>query len=464
MFKLCALCTATLILTQAAPFAAAHSAPAVLTEAALAGQIDAAIQGHFKPDQPGATVIVTRDGKTILRKGYGMANLEQKLPLQPDTVMRLGSITKQFTAVAILMLAEQGKLSLDDDINRHLPAYPVNGGKVTIAQLLNHTSGIASYTSNLTFWLNMGRDYSVAEMIDRFKGAERDFAPGQDWRYSNSGYILLGAIIEKASGKPYADFLAEHVFKPLGMNDTAYEGRERSKAARAQGYSVGLLTAFTPARYLSMTQPYAAGSLASTVDDLARWDAAISAGRLLKPASWQQAFTGAILPNGNPTHYGLGWQIGTLQGEPAIAHGGGINGFSTYAVRLPASKVYVAVLTNADDGVASAEMVASKAAALAMGKPFPEFKPIALASKALDAYVGTYKIDDKNERVIRRNGATLTMQRSGRPVVEIRPYKADGFFLPNTLVTLDFTRDASGKVVDLNVFQGGVSQRAVRLR
>ncbi len=461
MLKLTATCTAALIALQA-PAAWAQAAPATTTDAALASQIDASIAGHFKADQPGATVIVTRDGKTVLRKGYGLANLEHKTPLQPDTVLRLGSITKQFTAVAILMLAEQGKLSLDDDITRHLPDFPAGGDKVTIAQLLQHTSGIASYTSNPAYEKNMGKDYSVAEMIDGFKNSPRDFKPGQHWRYSNSGYFLLGAIIEKASGKPYAQFLAEQVFKPLGMNDTAYEGHERSKATRAQGYS-GDGKTFAPARHLSMTQPYAAGSLASTVDDLAKWDAAISAGKLLAAPSWQRAFTGATVASGRPTNYGMGWQIGTLQGETAIAHGGGINGFSTYAVRLPASKVYVAVLTNADSGGVAPEMIASKAAALAIGKPYPDFKPIALDAGTLDSYVGVYRIDDKNERVIRREGARLIMQRTGRQPVEIVPYKTDGFVLNNTLVMLDFGRDAKGNVIDVNVIQGGNGQRSIRL-
>jgi D-alanyl-D-alanine carboxypeptidase len=461
MFKLSALCTATLICLQA-PYALAQQAPASTADTPLATQIDASIGSYFKADQPGATIIVTRDGKTILRKAYGMANIEQKQAMQPDTVLRLGSITKQFTAVAILMLAEQGKLSLDDDIQRHLPSFPTEGGKVTIAQLLNHTSGIHNFTSTMGYGMLMGRDYTVAGMIDRFKDDPRDFKPGQDWKYSNSGYFLLGAIIEKASGMAYADFLAENIFKPLGMNDTAYEGKERGKAPRAQGYS-GDGKAFSTARYLSMTQPYAAGSLASNVDDMARWDAAISAGKLLSAASWQRAFTGSTLPNGKPTDYGAGWQLATLQGEATIGHGGGINGFSTYAVRVPASKIYVAVLTNADSGLPAPEMLASRAAALAMGKPFPDFKPIAVDGKVLDAYVGSFKIDDKNERVIKRDGDKVTMQRTGRPAVEMIPYKADGFYLPNSLVMLEFGRDAAGKVVELKVTQRGTSERSVRM-
>lgn len=461
MLRLSALCVASLILLQS-PDAAAQAAPAsAVSEQALAQQIDSAIAGYFKPGGPGAAVIVTRDGKTILRKGYGLANVEQKLAMQPDMALRLGSITKQFTAVAVLLLADQGKLSLEHDIARYLPAFPADGKHITIAQLLNHTSGVASYTSAPNFQATMDKDFTVAQMIDNFKDMPRDFAPGQAWNYSNSGYFLLGAIIEKVSGQPYADFLAEHLFKPLGMDNTAYEGRERGTAPKVPGYSADG-KGFGPATRISMSQPYAAGALVSTVDDLARWDAAISAGKLLKAASWQRAFSATTLPNGKPTNYGLGWQIGKLQGAPSIAHGGGINGFATYALRIPGDKVFVAVLTNADSGLAAPEMIASKAAALAIGKPFPDFKRIALAEQALDDYVGVYRIDDKNERIMRRDGGKLMMQRSGRPPVEIVPYKADGFFLPDTLVSIEFARDAAGKVVDVSVLQNGSAQRALR--
>jgi D-alanyl-D-alanine carboxypeptidase len=461
MLKLTAICVATLIALQA-PCAYAEQAPAAATDAALASQIDAVVAGHFKADQPGATVIVTKDGKTLLRKGYGLANVEQKLPLQPDMTMRLGSITKQFTAVAILMLAEQGKLSLDDELGRFLPDYPAPGKKVTIAQLLNHTSGVASYTGMRSFPSEMHKDFTVAQMIDRFKDLPLDFAPGQDWIYSNSGYFLLGAIIEKVSGKPYADFMAEQIFKPLAMENSAYEGHERGKAFKASGYSISE-KGFVPTRVVSMTQPYSAGSLVSTVDDLARWDAAISSGKLLKAASWQRAFTGTTLPNGKPTNYGYGWQVGTLQGEATISHGGGIPGFSTYAIRVPAKNVFVAVLTNADSGLVSSEMVASKVTAIAVGKPFPELKPIVVDAKVLGAYEGVYKIDEKTERTFKLENGKLTMARTNRRPVEVLAYKADGFYLPNTLVTMEFARDASGKVVDVTVSQNGSAQRNVKL-
>lgn len=421
-------------------------------ETPLAAQIDAAIAPHYKAGEPGSTVIVTRDGKVVFRKAYGMANVEKGVPLTPESVLRLGSITKQFTATAILMLAEEGKLSVKDEITKFFPDYPVKGKKITIEQLLHHTSGIKSYTNKPDFMMNAHKDYTVAQMIDGFKNDPFDFEPGTKYAYNNSGYILLGAIIEKVSGMPYAKFVEQRIFVPLGMENTAYEGQERGKAPRAAGYArQGEI--FKPAMVLSMSQPYAAGSLVSNVDDLARWDKAISDGKLLKAASWQQAFTGAVLPDGQPTHYGYGWGQGEVRGAKTIGHGGGIFGFSTYAFRVPSEKLYVAVLNNADSGRVQPEIVARKAAAVAMGKPYPLLAPIPVDVASLAAYEGEYRIDADATRSFRVENGKLVMQRTGRPPVKVEAYGKDKFFLEDSLVYMEFKRDAAGKVNAVTVSQ-----------
>ena len=299
-----------------------------------------------------------------------MADVARHVPMTPEMSLRVGSITKQFTSTAIMMLAEEGKLSIDDEITTYLPGYPTHGKKITIEHLLNHTSGIASYTRKPAFDTIMTRDMSVAQVIDFFKNDPPDFAPGEKWRYNNSGYFLLGAIIEKVSGLPYARFVEQRIFVPLQMNATAYEGYERGAVLRAAGHT-GTAGHYKPSAALSMTQPYAAGALVSTVDDLARWDQAVWSGKLLKPASWQKAFTPATLTGGAPTTYGYGWMLEKLQGEPTIGHGGRINGYGAYAFHVPSQNVYVAVLTNADSGVVQPEVVANKVAAIAIGKPLP---------------------------------------------------------------------------------------------
>ena len=337
----------------------------------LPDRLDQLFAAAFPSGAPGATVIITQGGATLFRKAYGQAQQAPHLALEPGMPMRLASVTKQFTAVAILLLADEGKLSLDDDITRFLPAYPTHGNKITIAHLLTHTSGIADFTSLPGFAAIENRDLGVAQVIDFFKDAKPAFAPGQRWDYSNSGYVLLGAIIEKVSGQPYADFLAERIFTPLGMQDTAYEGRERSARRRVEGYHRGLFGGFKPAPAISMSVPYAAGALVSTVDDLARWDAAVSAGKLLKPASWQRAFTPCHAANG-PCDYGLGWSIGSLLGHVTQGHSGGIPGFSTHAMRVPDQQLYVAVLANTDNPAVDPGALVVKAATLVMNDIAPK--------------------------------------------------------------------------------------------
>jgi D-alanyl-D-alanine carboxypeptidase len=463
MLKFSAIGIAVLIVLHGPAAAASGVAPvaAAMPSQALDSRIDSVIAPYFKASAPGATVIVVKDGKTVFRKAYGMANVAAKQPMTPEMVLRLGSITKQFTSTAILMLVDEGKIALDDEITKFLPDYPTRGKKITVEHLLTHTSGIVSYTDRPGYRANMNADLTVSQMIDSFKNDPLQFEPGSLWRYNNSGYFLLGAIIEKVSGQPYAKFIEQRIFVPLGMSRTAYEGQERGPVQLAAGYSA-LGSGFEASPALSMTQPYAAGALVSTVDDLARWDAAVSSGKLLKESSWKKAFTPYTLNTGKSTSYGYGWEMGKLQGVPMISHGGAINGFNTFALRLPAEKVYVAVLSNADSGLVRANVVASKAAAIAIGRPFPEYKEIALDRARLDAYAGVYQIDQANKRTFRRVQDHLVVQRAGRPAFAVRAFSNTGFFIPDTLDWFEFTRNAKGEVTQVLLHQGEnirVSQR-----
>ena len=454
MLKHTAVVVAVLLLSTSGLAQAQKPSATAAASQPLAAQLDALLAPQFKPGDPGATVIVVKDGKTVLRKAYGMADVAAKVPLTPATTLRLGSITKQFTAVAILMLADEGRLALNDPITRFFPDFPMQGKVITVEHLLTHTSGIVSYTGKPGFGATMTRDFSVAEMIDGFKNDPLEFEPGTRFHYNNSGYFLLGAIIEKVSGQPYARFLERRIFAPLGMNDTAYEGFERSRAPRAVGHTA-TDKGFAHSEPLSMSQPYAAGALVSTVDDLATWDAAIQAGQLLTPASWKRAFTSYRMAPDRTANYGYGWHIGKLQGVPMIEHGGGINGFSTHALRIPDRKVYVAVLTNSDSGPANPGLVARKAAGIAIGKPYREFKEVALDGAALDAVTGTYEVEKGVQRVFRRGGDGLVMQRSGRPPVALKAASNDTFFVPGGLDWFEFQRDAAGKVTALTLHQDG---------
>lgn len=461
MLKLSPLCLAAMLLLQL-PASAVQAAPVAATvDQALAARIDAVIAPHYKATDPGATVIVTKDGKTLLRKAYGMADVAAKVPMRAEMSLRLGSITKQFTSTAILMLAEEGKLAVTDPITKFLPDYPTQGKVITIEHLLTHTSGVVSYTGKPDFRASSTKDLSVSQMIDSFKNDPLEFAPGTRYAYNNSGYFLLGAIIEKVSGQSYAKFVEQRIFVPLGMTQTAYEGMERGPTSRAAGHSRSE-SGFAPSPPLSMSLPYAAGSLVSTVDDLARWDAAVSSGKLLKAASWTQAFTPYKLADGKATAYGYGWMLGKLRGSDTIGHGGGINGFSTYALRVPGQKVYVAVLTNADGGLVQPALVANKAAAVAMGKPFPERQTIALSADKLDGYAGVYQVDDKVSRTVRREQDHLVIQRSGRGPIALYPFADDSFFMKDMITIVKFGRNAKGAVTQVTLDDDGVESVSAR--
>jgi CubicO group peptidase (beta-lactamase class C family) len=417
-----------------------------------AAAMDAVLKAAYPADKPGAAAIVVKDGRVLFRKAYGMANLELGVPLQPDMVFRLGSITKQFTAVAILMLEEEGKLALSDPIEKFLPGFPTHGHLITIEHLLTHSSGIQSYT-DMPGWMQdrIQADLKPLELIDGFKKEPMQFAPGEHFRYNNSAYVMLGAVVEKASGKGYEAFLQERIFAPLGMKDAHYGSNEPLIPRRVSGYSERE-GAVVNARYLSMTQPYSAGSLAASVDDLAAWNAALDTEKLVKQSSLAKAWTPYATRDGKPTGYGYGWAISELRGRRAIEHGGGIFGFSTYAARLPDDRVYVAVLANSDSPATEPGLVAKKLAAIAVGDPFPEPVAVKLAPEVLRRHVGVYRVDGGATRTITLEGDKLFSQRSGGERLEIVPTSETAFFYRRSLSRLEFVADASGRTIEMLFF------------
>ena len=439
------------ILVMPAVAAAAPAGPAQKTvDDALAKRIDAVMAEIYKPGEPGAAIIVRKDGKTIFRKGYGMADMELGVPVEPDMVFRLGSITKQFTAVSILILAEQGKLSLRDEITKVLPDFPTQGRTITIEHLLTHTSGLKSYT-NLSEWLPLWRkDMTVREIIDLTKDKPMEFAPGERWNYNNTGYVLLGAVIEKVSGLTHEDYVNKNIFGPLGMKHSYYGNSERIIPRRIPGYQMGK-DGFVNAPYLSMTQPYAAGSLLSSVDDLAIWNDAVFSGKLLKKEWLDKAFTPYPLKNGGSTGYGYGWFIANYQGHRFIEHGGGINGFSTYEMTLPEDHIFLAILTNSAIGSRGPEPRAFKIATLLLGKPEPERKAVALPAGAVDALVGVYENADGQACYIIREGSKVLSQRAGDAKYEIMAASPDEFFFLDRPTRIRVLKNAVGEVTGLRL-------------
>jgi CubicO group peptidase (beta-lactamase class C family) len=407
-------------------------------------QMQTLLGNVYKAGSPGAAVIVMKDGKSLLRKGYGLADLELGVPIGPDMVFRLGSMTKQFTAVATLMLVQEGKIALDDDIRKFLPDYPTHGEKITVENLLSHTSGIKNYTE-IPSWLALWRkDFAVQELIDLFKNEPMQFKPGTKWEYSNSGYILLGAIIEKASGKSYADFIRQRIFEPLGMKHSYYGDYDTIIPGRVPGYEVHG-DGFVNTAYLSMTQPYAAGSLLSSVDDLALWNEALYTDKLVPQALLKKAWTPFTLADGRSTGYGYGWVSWDYAGHRVVEHGGNINGFASDAVRLSDDHVYVAVLSNGAGLTPAPDELAQKLAAIAIGKPMREPVAIKVPAAILDGYAGVYRIDAQTTRLVRREGDHLMTRRSGGSWAEAWPLSPSEFFYKNQPDHIHFERDAKGK-------------------
>ncbi len=429
---------------------AARSSTARPGDEALAAKIDALLDKTFKIGEPGAALLVKKDGRVLVRRGYGTADLELGIPVEPDMSFRLGSITKQFTAVSILILEERGRLSVQDPVEKYLPDFPTQGRTITIENLLTHTSGIVDYTS-LAEWLPLWRkDMSVADVIALFKDKPPDFAPGEHWKYSNSGYILLGAIIEKASGETYEDFVQKNIFDPLGMKHSYYGSASRVLPRRIPGYGRDH-SGFFNAPYISMTQPYAAGSLLSSVDDLALWNEALLANTLVKKESLDRAWTPFKLNDGTSTGYGYGWSISDDQGHRLIEHGGGIMGFSTDGMLFPEDRALIVLLTNSAIEDRAPAPFAEKIADLVLGIAPKEIKAVPLGEKDLSPLLGVYADWEKTKISISREGTQVFAQTSGgakREIVALSPVE---FAYLDRPTRLTFEKNAAGEIVGLTV-------------
>lgn len=312
----------------------------------LETKIDSLLKTKYPKDAPGACFLVAKDGQVIYKKAFGMANLELSVPMNTNNVFEIGSMTKQFTAIAILMLMEQGKLKLNDHLDKYIPDFP-NGNKITIHHLLTHTSGIKDFTSIKGLNAIAKNNIIPKDLIDLFKNEPADFPPGEKYKYCNSGYIILGYVIELVSGQSYPDFIEQHIFKRLSMNHSYYASHRNIIVNRASGYSKRGDN-YENSRYISFSLPYASGSLMSTVDDMLIWQQAIKNNLLINPETTEKVFTNYTLNNGDKIDYGYGWHVEDVGGISIIEHGGSIFGFKSMGVYIPNKDIYVVGLTNCD--------------------------------------------------------------------------------------------------------------------
>lgn len=420
------------------------------SNAELAGYADQLFSRAYAAGEPGAAVLVMKDGQVVLRKGYGMASLELGVPIQPDMVFEIASITKEFTAAAILLLEERGKLSVEDEVTKYLPDYPTHGQKITLRHLLTHTSGVPDFTGLPEWWPRMREDMTVPQIIDLFKDKPLDFTPGEKQSYSNSGYVLLAAVIEKASGKSYEDFMEQEILAPLGMKRSRNWHLHEIVPGLVTGYDMGEAGPMSTLPF-SMTQTIGAGSLLSTVDDLALWTEALSSGKLLKRESLERMTTPWKLPSGQPVKGGYGIQIFEEDGKRILAHGGGVSGFNSYLLSIPGERLQVAVLSNIsghDPGVGG---LAYRVAMKALGRPVEDRKAMDLDPAALDEYVGLYRFDEKRCQSVFREGTRLFAQGTGGEKHEILAASRDDFFYLDLDPRIHFRRDGEGKITGMDL-------------
>ena len=450
----------------AAALLAASAAPALAVPPDFRAKADAALAASWPADAPGAAVIVTEHGETVYAAGRGLADVEARTPITPQTVFRIGSITKQFTAAVILQLAQEGRLSLDDPLSRFFPDYPPPGAGATVRQLLNHTGGVQSYTG-IPGWMveeNTNRAYTTDQLVAVFRDLPSPSRPGEQWAYNNSGYVLLGAIIERVTGMPWHQAVQERIARPLGLASLRYGVGEAEIPAMAHGYTAGE-GGVHPANRIHMSVPHAAGALVGSVEDLARWAQALHHGRVVAPESYARMIAPTTMPDGNTVPYAFGLSNGDVRGRHAIGHGGGIFGFSTDSLYIPEADLFIAVFANSDAPAASPGVTMRRLAALALGDPYPELQRTEIDPATLEPWFGVYALpNNQGERRFFARDGKLYTQRTGSDELEAFAAGDNRFFYgANSLTWFSLGRDPSGGLV-MEMHQDGAetAERSAR--
>lgn len=433
--------------TRPAPAAAGEPTPAE-----IAAGVDSLAASLTNGQIVGMAVVVARGPEPLLAKGYGLADREAQQPVTAQSVFQIGSVTKQFTAAAILRLVEQGRVSLDDPITKYLPDFPTQGHTVTVRHLLNHTSGIRSYTSFMPLTDSM----PVQQIYDSIKVQPFDFAPGTDYRYNNSGYVLLGMILEQVTGTPYPELVQEWFFTPLGLDDTRFCGF--GGAAIPEGYqpAPGGLQRVTP---VDMRVPFSAGALCSTAPDLAKWTWALATGRVLKPETYAMMTAGTTLSTGRRVSYGFGLVADTAAGgRVMIHHGGGIPGFVSQVSYFPADSTTVVVLSNTMTNVGR---IAEQVGRIAHGETAPAVQDLPIPAEVRARYAGNYSLTGTPLDIrIFENGDQLMAQATNQPAFRLLWQGGSEFRAAfDTDVRLVWGSDPAG---GFTLYQGGAALRGER--
>ena len=414
------------------------------------------VQSYVSDKKFMGTALVARNGKVLLSKGYGFADLEWDIPNSPSTKFRLGSITKQFTAACILLLEERGKLKVEDPVKKYMPDAPAAWDKITIFNLLTHASGIPSFTGFPDYRSTEATPATPEQLVARFRDKPLEFQPGEKWNYSNYGYVLLGYLIEKISGQSYSDFVQQNIFTPLGMKDSGYDSNSAIIMHRASGYTQSPGGPVN-AGFIHMSIPFSAGALYSTAEDLLRWEEGLFGGKLLSAASLQKMTT----PFKEDYAFGLG--VRTVKNHKIIDHGGGIEGFNTELAYYPDDKLVVAVLGNLNGG--APEAIAAKLAAVAYGETVvlpSERKEITVSPKILASYAGTYELSPDFSITVKVDGDHLAAQATNQRELPVFAESETMFFYKAVDAQLEFFKNDKGEVTHLVLRQGGRETKGVK--
>jgi CubicO group peptidase (beta-lactamase class C family) len=452
------------VLAVTLPAVTALAKPSPPSSQELESRVEEYIAARVKRDHFSGSILIAREGKVLFSRGYGLANHELDVPNTPQTKYRLGSITKQFTAMAILILQQQGKLKVHDKIKKYLPDAPKAWDEITIEHLLTHTSGIYNYTESLEFLKTLPVRVTLTELIAKFKDKPLNFKPGEKFSYSNSGYIVLGQIIETASGQNYPSFLKLVIFDPLAMNETGYDNATSILKHRASGYVRRLGIVLTNCDYVDMSIPHAAGALYSTTLDLLKWDQALYTEKLVPRKSLDAMFT----PHKGNDGYGYGWMIDKSFGQTRYEHGGAIMGFVTIIERYPDDKLLVVALSNLENSPIGA--IGTDLAAIALGQRYvvPREPKVAKLDTAIyDAYAGRYEADGPGKGhktyTVLRDGSRLFCESAGKARSVLTPESETLFYIKGADSEARFVKDAAGKVTELVLIEDGQDVKAKRL-
>jgi len=412
-------------------------------------ELDLYILELTKLNKFSGSVLVAKDNKILLSKSYGSANYELNVPNTPQTKFRIGSITKPFTAIAIMQLQDKGLLNVTDTLNKYIPDYP-NGNEITIHHLLTHTSGIPSFTGFADFDKTVSvLPNTLEKLIESFKNKNLEFKPGEKFNYNNSGYVLLTYIIEKVSGKSYEEFIKENILIPANMTDTGVDNNDKIVKNRAAGYSFNDNQTINAA-YTDMSWPRGAGNLYSTIEDLYKFDRALYTENLLKQDSYKLMHTPFI------NDYCYGWGTKKICDHVFFGHGGGISGFLASFIRFPDNNICIIILSNYEFAPIEEMTVALSSIIFGCPYEFPKERiEIKVDTKIYDDYVGEYELNPEfHIKIFKENNRLFTLA-SGQPKFEIYPEDTDLFFLKVANAQIKFIRDKENKVTELIIKQNG---------